>query len=30
MVPYKKSAEYQELSSLAISREKPYLKSLME
>lgn len=30
MVPYKKSHEYEELSSLAISRDKPYLKTLME
>jgi hypothetical protein len=29
MVHYKKSAEYEELSSLAISRDKPYLKTLM-
>ena len=30
MVPFKKSHEYEELSSIAISRDKPYLKTLME
>lgn len=30
MVPYKKSADYEQIAALAINRDKPYLRTLME
>ena len=30
MVPYKKSQEYEELAGIAYSKDKPYLKTLLE
>ena len=30
MVPYKKSTEYEELAGIAFSKDKPYLKTLLE